>query len=340
VGPAFGLTFSLRRTQNEGLEWPPVFGQSRTGLSLATSRLPAMPATRGERQEHLPCGEYIFSRTANERVSIFSASGNFRCSAKTPLRFPRHRAVAGWSGPSDFSSIARARRCTGPANPARPAWFAAVWSRPAAASDATVTVTAQTAPPTVSTSADKLPVALRIVVSAFLLVHLAAVIVPPLAGPPPASELAGRIREPLRPLIGALYLGHGYRFFAPNPGPGHTIRWTATLADGSEREGRIPDRNADRPRLLYHRRFMIAEKIAALVPPTDAPEEIRTRAKADWLPLVKGVAGHVLRTTGAAEVRLETIEHFLPGPDEVLAGTVEPDLVTPLGRYRLREATP
>jgi hypothetical protein len=76
------------------------------------------------------------------------------------------------------------------------------------------------------------------------------------------------------------------------------------------------------------------------VPPTDAPEEIRTRAKADWLPLVKGVAGHVLRTTGAAEVRLETIEHFLPGPDEVLAGTVEPDLVTPLGRFRLREATP
>jgi hypothetical protein len=180
----------------------------------------------------------------------------------------------------------------------------------------------------------------RIVVSAILIVHLLAVIIPPLAGPPPASELAGRIREPLRPLIGALYLGHGYRFFAPNPGPGHTIRWTATLADGSEREGRIPDRNADRPRLLYHRRFMIAEKIAALVPPTDAPEEIRTRAKADWLPLVKGVAGHVLRTTGAAEVRLETIEHFLPGPDEVLAGTVEPDLVTPLGRFRLREATP
>lgn len=215
-----------------------------------------------------------------------------------------------------------------------------MWSRPAAASDASLTVTARTAPPTVATSADRPPVAVRIVVSVILLVHLAAVVVPPLAGPPPASELAGRIREPLRPLIGALYLGHGYRFFAPNPGPGHTLRWTATLADGTERTGRIPDSGADRPRLLYHRRFMIAEKIAAIVPPADAPEEIRTRAKADWLPLVKGVAGHVLRATGAAEVRLEKIEHFLPGPDEVIAGTVEPDLVTPLGRYRLRETTP
>lgn len=183
------------------------------------------------------------------------------------------------------------------------------------------------------------PVA-RACASVAILVYLAAVVMPPLAGPAPASDLANRMLQPLRPLVGSLYLGHGYRFFAPNPGPGHTLRWTATLPDGSERTGRIPDRDADRPRLLYHRRFMIAEKIAALVPPTDAPEEIRTRTKADWLPLVKGVAGHILRTTGAAEVRLEKIEHFLPGPDEVIAGTVEPDLVTPLGRYRLRETTP
>lgn len=201
-------------------------------------------------------------------------------------------------------------------------------------------MTGRTAPPSVSLPASWPPVAVRIAVSAILIVHLLAVVVPPLAGPPPASELAVVIREPLRPIIGGLYLGHGYRFFAPNPGPGHTIRWTAILPDGSERTGRIPDRDADRPRLLYHRRFMIAEKIAAFVPPLDAPEEVRRRAKVDWLPLVKGVAGHVLRTTGAVEVRLDKVEHFLPGPDEVIAGTVEPDLITPLGRYRLREAMP
>ena len=42
-----------------------------------------------------------------------------------------------------------------------------------------------------------------------ILAYLAAVIVPPLAGPAPASELASRILQPLRPLVGAVYLGHG-----------------------------------------------------------------------------------------------------------------------------------
>ncbi len=100
-----------------------------------------------------------------------------------------------------------------------------------------------------------------------LLVWLAAVVVPPLAGPAPASELAGWLLQPLRPLVGAAHLGHGYRFFAPNPGPGHSLLWTMTMPDGSTRNGRIPDPVADRPRLLYHRRFMVSEKIAVLVPP-------------------------------------------------------------------------
>jgi len=170
--------------------------------------------------------------------------------------------------------------------------------------------------------------------------YLAAVIVPPLAGPPPASELAGRLRRPLRPLIGALYLDHGYRFFAPDPGPGHEIRWTVTLPDGTTRSGTIPDREADWPRLLYHRRFMVAEKIAALVPTTEAPREVRDRAKPEWLPLVKGVAGNLLRQTGGTRVRLEMVERYLPGPDEVVAGTTGPDVVTPLGTFaRPEEAT-
>ena len=169
--------------------------------------------------------------------------------------------------------------------------------------------------------------------------YLAAVIVPPLAGPPPASALAGVLRQPLRPLIGALYLDHGYRFFAPDPGPGHSIRWTVTMPDGTTRAGEIPDREADRPRLLYHRRFMIAEKIAAQVPTAEAPPEVRERAKPEWLPLVKGVAGNVLRQTGGASVRLEMVEHYLPGPEEVVSGTIGADVVTPLGSFaRPREA--
>jgi hypothetical protein len=169
--------------------------------------------------------------------------------------------------------------------------------------------------------------AARLLASLAIIVYLAAVTLPPLAGPPPASELAGRLMQPLRPLVGALYLGHGYRFFAPDPGPGHTIRWTLQRADGSESSGSIPDRDADRPRLLYHRRFMVAEKIAALVPPPDAPEGVRFAARQDWQPLIK--------------VRLEMVEHFLPGPDDVVQNRTEPDVVTPLGTYaRLKGRAP
>lgn len=177
------------------------------------------------------------------------------------------------------------------------------------------------------------PVAIRAVTSIAIMVYLMAVVLPPLAGPPPASRLANLVLQPLRPLVGALYLGHGYRFFAPNPGPGHSIRWVATMPDGTTRSGAIPDAAADWPRLLYHRRFMVAEKIDALVPPADAPAEVRQRAKAAWLPLVKGVAGNILRHTGATTVRLERVEHYLPDPEEVTAGTPGDDAITALGSY-------
>ena len=183
--------------------------------------------------------------------------------------------------------------------------------------------------------------AARLLASLAMIVYLAAVTVPPLAGPPPASELAGRLMQPLRPLVGALYLGHGYRFFAPDPGPGHTIRWTMQLADGSESSGSIPDRDADWPRLLYHRRFMVAEKIAALVPPSDAPEGVRRAARRDWQPLIMGVAGNLLAAHDGVQVRLEMVEHFLPGPDDVIQNRSEPDVVTPLGTYaRLKGRAP
>ncbi len=183
------------------------------------------------------------------------------------------------------------------------------------------------------------PVA-RACASVAILVYLAAVVMPPLAGPAPASDLANRMLQPLRPLVGSLYLGHGYRFFAPNPGPGHTIRWTMTMPDGSTKTGRIPDDTLDRPRLLYHRRFMVSEKISALVPPVDAPPEVRERARQDWQPLVKGVATNLLRQEGGLSISLETVEHYLPDPAEVLSSGTYADAVTPLGSYAWAEPQP
>ncbi|MBM4021523.1 MAG: hypothetical protein FJ284_04635 [Planctomycetes bacterium] len=180
----------------------------------------------------------------------------------------------------------------------------------------------------------------RVLLSIVIIGYLAGVIVAPLSGPPPASDLSRVLLQPFRPLLGGLYLSHGYRFFAPNPGPGHSIRWTITLPDGSSRSGAIPDARVDRPRLLYHRRFMVAEKIAGLVPPPDAPSEVRASARAEWLPLVKGVADNLLRAHGGERVTLEMVEHYLPGPDEVVEGRGGPDLVTPLGTFARRGRLP
>lgn len=172
-----------------------------------------------------------------------------------------------------------------------------------------------------------------------ILLYLALVIAPPLAGPAPSSALATWLIQPLRPLVGALYLGHGYRFFAPDPGPGHAIRWAMRMPDGTSRTGVLPDPAVDRPRLLYHRRFMIAEKISGLVPSADAPEEVRRGAKPQWQPLVMGVAGQLLRRHGGVEVELSMIEFDLPSPEDVLAGKSAPDVETPLGVYAFAVST-
>ncbi len=184
------------------------------------------------------------------------------------------------------------------------------------------------------------PPAVRIAVSMGLVAYFAAVIIPPLAGPPPASELAVAALQPMRPLVGGLFLGHGYRFFAPNPGPGHSIQWTMLMADGSTHQGSIPDRHADWPRLLYHRRFMISEKIAAFVPPPDAPADVRQQSRGEWQPLVKDVAGQLLHRHGGAQVTLQMTEHYLPTPEEVIRSEQGGDVVTPLGTYALAGASP
>ncbi|MCX7416942.1 MAG: hypothetical protein NTY25_10685 [Planctomycetia bacterium] len=181
------------------------------------------------------------------------------------------------------------------------------------------------------------PPAARVLVTVLLVAYFAAVILPPLAGPPPASELANAVIQPFRPLIGLLSLGHGYRFFAPDPGPGHSIRWSMQMPDGSTRVGWIPDAANDRPRLLYHRRFMISEKIATFVPFVDAPEAVRIEAKPRWQPLVKGVAGQLLARHRGQQVALQLVEHYLPTPEEVIQSHNGEDIITPLGTYAFPE---
>ncbi len=116
---------------------------------------------------------------------------------------------------------------------------------------------------------------LRVVVSVLVVLHLAAVIIPPftLATSSPmegtVSPLASRLLVVVRPYVEAAYLWHGYAFFAPNPGPSHLVRYRLTFDDGRPPVvAMFPNRDRHWPRLLYHRHFMLAEQLHAdFVPP-------------------------------------------------------------------------
>ena len=79
----------------------------------------------------------------------------------------------------------------------------------------------------------------RIAASVLLGAHLMAVFVAPMAVPtssplvpPSTSPLAGTFFRFFRPYLQAAFLNHGYKFFAPDPGPSHLVRYELTMADG------------------------------------------------------------------------------------------------------------
>src|SRR4051812_9871294 len=104
----------------------------------------------------------------------------------------------------------------------------------------------------------------RAVASALLVAHLCAVFVGPWAMPPAGSLLSRSFAAALGPYVQAMYLDNGYRFFAPEPGPSHLIRYEILLPDGKRVEGYFPDRKRHWPRLLYHRYFMLSEFVSTL----------------------------------------------------------------------------
>lgn len=196
----------------------------------------------------------------------------------------------------------------------------------------------------------------KIAVSIAILLHLAAVIASPLAGPPPSSDLERAAGSVAEPYLQALYLNHGYRFFAPNPGPGQVVRYELELPDGTTREGHFPDRHNLSPRLYYHRHLILAAYIGDLSQVPDDPKEldaqidamrataIRVRQAGDSTTaaaieaeaqrlrddyvaalarkrtLLRGLADYLLEANGARRVFLYARERQLPAPWQARAG--------------------
>jgi hypothetical protein len=119
----------------------------------------------------------------------------------------------------------------------------------------------------------------RIVASVLIIGHVWAVVGRPIEfatqGPFGTSPSATLFRNPVRAYSEFVYLDHGYAFFAPDPGPSHLIAATVKAKDGQTTELRYPDLRDQRPRLMYHRHFMLAEFLNNIYhPPGEPPQMI------------------------------------------------------------------
>lgn len=135
--------------------------------------------------------------------------------------------------------------------------------------------------------------------------HLAAIIIAP-ASSGATSELIDSGWRVFRPYLEFLYLNHGHKFFAPEPGPSTLLTYVAERPDGTTVRGRIPDRSIA-PRLLYHRYFMLTEHME------QAPEPFRQL----WY---RSYAEHVGHKYGATSVSLTKQTHGMPTTEMVRNG--------------------
>jgi hypothetical protein len=140
-------------------------------------------------------------------------------------------------------------------------------------------------------------------------------------------------------------LTHGYKFFGPDPGPSHLIRYDVERADGSHVQGVFPDRKEHWPRLFYHRHFMLSEFVHSM-PPDDSldpriPWERRAMSAAEKT-YVRSYADHLLAANKGRSVSLELVEHLIPEPRDVLSGMRLDDKrlyrVRPLGTFDTDDA--
>lgn len=130
--------------------------------------------------------------------------------------------------------------------------------------------------------------------SLWLAFHVFAVFISP-AAMPPASPLLEDCYQLALPYNEALFLNHGYHYFAPDPGASTLIAWEIPREGEAPLVGRFPDVSIH-PRLLYHRYFMLAENVWGFDDQTQQD-------------VLKAYARHFAGQSGADRISLSRISH-------------------------------
>jgi hypothetical protein len=152
---------------------------------------------------------------------------------------------------------------------------------------------------------------IRGVVSVLLVLHLVAIASAPLAMEP-ASLPAQKVFSVFRPYLDAAFLNHGYHFFAPEPGPSHLIRYELTFSDGRVEQGVFPDPAEQKPRLNYHRHFMLSEFANRLA--------VNDSQQPALHELSRSFARHLMSERDAESATLFLRRHYIPSPQQVREG--------------------
>jgi len=190
----------------------------------------------------------------------------------------------------------------------------------------------------------------KLTISVLVTLHVAAIVAPPLAficsSRGVESPIAGPLARFVQPYCQAMYLNHGYAFFAPDPGPNHLVDYQVEFNDGKTPiTGRFPNLKEERPRLLYHRYFMLSEALnTRFAPPEFAPEpspppltapptareryqlqiEDYTEARKAWHhqrqqyeAMRASIENHLKHEFGGDKVKITRIEHRPSDPVEI-----------------------
>jgi hypothetical protein len=109
-------------------------------------------------------------------------------------------------------------------------------------------------------------------------------------------------------------LNNGYRFFAPEPGPGHLVHYEVVTGDGRQVDGSFPDWNTERPRLLYHRYFMMSEFLNSAINSNSREGEAVAEKYA------KSYGMHLVGLYNAQSVKVHLRRHELASIEDVRGG--------------------